>query len=430
MTVPSPAPLWRGRALALVTIVLVALNLRTAVAALSPIFDEIGQDVALGSIGIGFLGTLPPICFAVMGLLAPALHRRFGLEPVVVGALLAIVLGDVVRGLAVSYPMLAIGSAVTFGGMGVANILLPPLVKAYFPDRIGLLTSVYATTLALGATIPPLVAVPVADSLGWRVSVGMWAVLALVALTPLLMLTARAGRARRAERDDALDATRTGEHARGDRDPAADDDLDLEEPQPAVLGRVWRSPLAWALMLMFAMTALNTYAMFAWLPSILIDIADATPGEAGLLLSLYSVMGLPASLIIPVLAVRMRNVGVLISTGVVLFVVGYGGLLLVPGQATWLWVILIGLGPLLFPLALVLINLRTRTHVGAVALSSFVQSFGYAVGALGPLLVGVLHQLTGDWIGPLLFLLGTSAVVAVVGIVVARPRMLEDQWHN
>jgi len=406
-----------------VAIVLVALNLRTAVAALSPIFDEIGEDVSLGSIGIGFLGTLPLICFAVVGLIAPALHRRFGLEPVVVAALLAIVLGDVLRGLAVSYPMLAIGSAVTFAGMGVANILLPPLVKAYFPDRIGLLTSVYATTLALGATIPPLVAVPVADSLGWRVSVGMWAVLALVAVTPMLMLAARARRVAQ----DARDAR----DARRDRDAAetgGDDDLD--EPQAAALGRVRRSPLAWSLMLMFAMTAFNTYALFAWLPSILIDIADATPAQAGLLLSLYSVMGLPASLLIPVLAVRLRNVGVLIWTGVVLFILGYGGLLLLPDQGTWLWVILAGLGPLLFPLALVLINLRTRTHPGAVALSSFVQSFGYAMGALGPLLVGVLHQATGAWSAPLLLLLGTAIVMAVAGIVVARPRMLEDQWHN
>ena len=408
-------------------IVLVALNLRTAVAALSPIFDEIGEDVSLGSIGIGFLGTLPLICFAVVGLIAPALHRRFGLEPVVVAALLAVVVGDVLRGTAVSYPMLAIGSAVTFGGMGVANILLPPLVKAYFPDRIGLLTSVYATTLALGATIPPLIAVPVADSLGWRVSVGMWAVLALVAVTPMLMLTARARRA-------AQDA-RVAQDVRHERAAAAaadgrDDDLDLDQPQPAALGRVWRSPLAWSLMLMFSMTALNTYAMFAWLPSILIDIADATPSQAGLLLSLYSVMGLPASLLIPVLAVRLRNVGVLIWTGVALFILGYGGLLLLPDQGTWLWVVLAGLGPLLFPLALVLINLRTRTHEGAVALSSFVQSFGYAVGALGPLLVGVLHQVTGAWSVPLLLLLGTAIVVAVVGIVVARPRMLEDQWHN
>jgi len=403
-----------------VAIVLVALNLRTAVAALSPIFDEIGADVGLGSIGIGFLGTLPLICFAVVGLIAPALHRRFGLEPVVVAALLAIVLGDVLRGLALSYPMLAIGSAVTFAGMGVANILLPPLVKAYFPDRIGLLTSVYATTLALGATIPPLIAVPVADSLGWRVSVGMWAVLALVAVTPMLMLTARARRERT--------AGRASETAR--REAAEESDLDLDEPQPAALGRVWRSPLAWSLMLMFSMTALNTYAMFAWLPSILIDIADATPSQAGLLLSLYSVMGLPASLLIPVLAVRLRNVGVLIAAGVLLFILGYGGMLLLPAQGTWLWVVMIGLGPLFFPLALVLINLRTRTHAGAVALSSFVQSFGYAVGALGPLLVGVLHQATGAWTGPLLLLLGTAFVVAVVGIVVARPRMLEDQWHN
>ena len=124
----------------------------------------------------------------------------------------------------------------------------------------------------------------------------------------------------------------------------------------------------------------------------------------------------------------MKTVGPLIAAGVVFYLVGYGGLLLAPGGPLWLWVAFIGLGPLLFPLSLVLINLRTRTHEGSVALSSFVQSIGYGIGALGPLVVGVLHDTTGGWTVPLLFLVGTALALTVSGIVVARPRMLEDEW--
>ncbi len=381
-------------------IVLVALNLRTAVAALSPIFDEIAVDIALGSVGIGLLGMLPPLCFAAVGPFTPALHRRFGLEPVMIAALAVMIGGHVLRAAGDSYAVLAVASAITFAGMGAANVLLPPLVKAYFPDRIGLVTSVYATTMAIGATIPPLVAVQVADSAGWRISVGMWSVLAVFALAPLVVLAVRSRR----------------------REVTAD------EPQPVALRGVWRSPLAWSLMIVFGLTGVNSYAMFAWLPAVLVDVSGVTDGQAGLLLSLYSVTGLPAALVVPVLAVRLKNVGVLVAVGVLCYVAGYAGLLLAPAPGiVWLWVILAGLGALLFPLALVLINLRTRSHEGAVALSSFVQSVGYALAATGPLVVGVLHELTGSWTGPILFLAGTAVVVGVAGVVVARPRMLEDR---
>ncbi|SDZ07222.1 MFS transporter [Herbiconiux ginsengi] len=412
-------PLWRGRVLALLAIVFVALNLRTAVAALSPIFDEISADIPLGSVGIGLLGMLPPVCFAVVGLFAPALHRRFGLERVVIGALTAILLGQLARGASGSYLVLVLASTLTFAGMGVANVLLPPLVKRYFPDRIGLVTSLYATVMALGASVPALIAVQVSDSAGWRVSVGMWSVLAVLALLPLVLLSARERRVRRAERQEAVERRASAE------EPAA-----VDVPTPAVFGLVWRSPIAWSLMLVFGVTALNSYALFAWLPEILLDVSTVSQEQSGALLSLFAVMGLPAALLVPILAARMRNVYPLMAAGAIFDIVGYGGLLLAPDAVTWLWVALVGLGGMLFPLCLVLINLRTRTHEGAVALSSFVQSFGYGLGALGPLLLGVLHEASGGWTVPLLFLLATALTFAICGIVVSKPRMLEDQWHN
>ncbi|MFB2581835.1 MFS transporter [Herbiconiux sp. P15] len=399
--IPPARPLWRGRALALIAIVMVGLNLRTAVAALSPIFDEISTDISLDSVGIGLLGMLPLVCFAAVGPFAPALHRRFGLERVLAGALAVMVAGHLLRSVGDSFAVLAVASAVTFAGMGTANVLLPPLVKTYFPDRIGLVTSVYATTMAIGATLPPLVAVQVTDTAGWRIAVGMWAALALLALIPMLTLAARP----RAAAPEV-------------------------EPRTGRRGRVWRSPLAWSLMIVFGLTGFNSYAMFSWLPSILVDVAGVTDVQAGALLSLYSVMGLPASLLVPVLTVRLKSVGGLIAAGVLCYLGGSLGLLLAPGTLVWLWVALAGGGALFFPLVLVLINLRTRSHEGAVALSSFVQSFGYALGATGPLLVGVLHELTGEWTASLLLLFGSAVAVGFAGIVVARPRMLEDQWQN
>jgi CP family cyanate transporter-like MFS transporter len=203
-------------------------------------------------------------------------------------------------------------------------------------------------------------------------------------------------------------------------------DAEVEEPGSTAMGRVWHAPLAWAMAVTFAASSLNAYALFAWLPELLHDTAGASATESGVLLSLYAATGIPASLLIPALAIRMRNVGVLVYLGAAFFIVGYLGLILWPGAATWLWVVLAGLGPLLFPLCLVLINLRTRTHEGAVALSGFVQGLGYVLGALGPIVVGALHDVSGGWLWPLVFLLTTGVAVVFAGTIVARPGMLED----
>ncbi|CAD5992067.1 ABC transporter permease [Agreia sp. COWG] len=404
-----------GRMLALAGVILVAANLRTAVAALSPIFSQISVDVPVDSVGVGLLGTLPPLCFAVFGFLAPVLKRQLRLESLLVLALVAILLGHVARGAAATYPMLALASILTFAGMGVANVVLPPLVKKYFPDSIGALTSLYVTVMALFSLIPPLVAVPVADALGWRVSVGMWGALVVLAIVPWLVLWMRDRRA-----SAALAAhPSTTEGA-----------TDIPHPTATTIGRVWRSPLAWAMGLLFGATSLNVYAAFAWLPEMLVDLAGVSPAQAGALLSLYAGMGIPFALLVPVLATRLKSITPLIALGLAFYVLGYGGLLIAPAALPWVWVALAGAGPLLFPLVLVLVGLRSRTQEGTVALSGFTQGVGYAMGALGPLLVGLLHQVTGGWDVPLVFLLLTLIVVVIAGRVVVRPRMLEDDWHR
>jgi len=189
--------LFSGRSLACVGILLVAANMRTAVAALSPIVTRIDVDIPLSVVSIGVLGMLPPVCFAIFGIFAPVFARRVGLERLLLIALLALMLGHLSRGVSVSLSGLLLGSALTFAGLGIGNVLLPPLVKKYFPDRVGLMTSLYVLVVSLSALVPPLVAVPVADALGWRTSLGMWMVLSLLALLPWITMLVR-DRAQRA----------------------------------------------------------------------------------------------------------------------------------------------------------------------------------------------------------------------------------------
>lgn len=400
---PSSRPLWRGRTLALVGIVLLAFSLRSGVASLSPILDHVADDFAVPAWVIGLIGTVPPVCFAVFGILTPQFERRVGLERLVVVALTVAALAMVLRAFAFDSLTLLLGTALLFAAVAVGNVLLPPLVKKYFPDRIGLLTALFTTTMSVATFVPPLVAVPTADAAGWRLSLGMWAVFAAGALVPWIALTVHA---RRGEEDD------------------------IEAAAPAVFRRMWRLPLAWALAVTFAVSSIIAYTSFAWLPTLLVDTAGVTPATAGALLSLFAAMGLPVSLLVPLLVARFRIVRSLYVVAIIAGFAAVAGLLFAPGAVPWLWVALLGVPPLLFPLVLVLLGLRTRSPESSVALSGFVQSIGYAIAAMFPLGIGLLHDATGAWIVPLCVIGGVVAAAIPAGVVVARPHTIEDEWER
>lgn len=401
-------PVARGRILALLGIVLFAFSLRTGVASLSPILDHVARDIPLSPWLIGLIGTAPPFCYAVFGIVTPGLERRFGLQRLAVLALAGAAIGLVGRASATDALLLLAATALVFAAVGVGNVLLPPLVKRYFPGRIGALTTVFTTAMAIATFLPPLIAVPVADAAGWRASLGLWAVFAVAALAPWIVLLRR-------ERMPA--------------DAGADHPDDAVPPR--VLRRLWALPTTWALVVGFAVTSGTAYTAFAWLPQILIDLAGVTPAQAGTLLSLFAVMGLPCSLLVPVVVARFRRaVGLLFGVAVVSGLTGLGGLAFAPAAAPWLWAALLGMCPLLFPLVLVLLNLRTRTHEGAVALSGVVQSVGYAIAAVFPFGVGIAHTVTGGWTVPLgmLTLLVLAGIPAA--IIAARPRTVEEEWSR
>lgn len=431
MTVRS---LRAGRTLALLGVLLVALSLRTPVAAMSPILDRIGTDFPLDLFVLGLIGAAPPLAFAASGLVAPTIARRIGLERALLAALAAMSLGHLGRALAPEQVTLTIATVLALVGVGVGNVLLPPLVRRYFPDRVGLVTSLYATLLSISTAIPALVAVPVADAAGWRVSLAMWLAVSLVAAVPwvAVLLERRPAAAAPAPLPAVAEHTgpiELGAIELGDAQAAATEAALAHRPAPARLGaRMLRSPTAWAIGVIFGSSSLGAYACFAWLPQLLVDRAGVTEASAGALLALYAFMGFPAGLVIPVLAARFpRGSTGLALLGVAFFAVGYLGLLWAPGTATVVWVASAGLGPLLFPLALVLINLRSAAPAATVALSGFVQTVGYLLGAVGPFVVGLLHDATDDWTVPLVFLLCVVVLILPAAAIIARGRVVDAE---
>jgi MFS transporter, CP family, cyanate transporter len=397
-------PLWAGRTLALLGIVLVALNLRTAVTAVSPIAGEISGDIPLDNLGLSIIGTLPPIAFAIAGIFGAAIAKKLGLERFLVLAVIAMVVGHVVRALAGDYAGLFTGSILALLGMGVGNVLLPPLVKRYFPDRIGLVTAAYVTILTLGATSPAVLSAPIAHAAGWRMSLGVWGIVAFIALLPWIGVMLQNRREKLALAADAS----------------------VLVPPAALVHGIWHSRTAWVVAVVFSVTSFNAYSMFAWLPEIMIRTAGQTPVEAGVLLGFYSALGIPFALLAPVLAARMKNIGIIIEAGAAFLIAGNLGLMLAPAAAPWLWVTLVGCGQVIFPVCLVLINVRARTQLGSVTLSGFAQGVSYTIAASGPLLIGVLFEWTASWVGAYVLLIISAVVVAIGGHLLRKPRFVED----
>ena len=411
MTTPAPLPsgrgaLTRGRLLAFIGIALVALTMRTAVGSISPIIDQIDNELHLDHLVLSVIGAAPPLIFALSGLLAPLIARVLGLTGSLVALTLLGGIGHLVRAIAPEPGLLLLGTVLALLGAGCCNVLLPPVVKRYFPDRIGTVTALYVTVMSLGATVPPIVAVPIAEGASWRVSLGAWCVLAVVAAAPWVWQLVRSGR-----HVENLDTA-----ARG-----------IETASAGIGRRLFRSRIAWSMALLFATPTISVYAMFAWLPSMAAEVSGVDAVQAGALLGAFAICGVPSALIVPVLAVRLRSVNPLIVVGLAFFVAGFAGFLFAPTVAPLVWSVFIGLGPLIFPLTLTLINLRTRSQVGAVALSGFVQGFGYVIGAAGPLVVGLLRDATGSWTAPIAFLLATLVLALPALIVLSRSGFVEDE---
>ena len=399
----APRALLAGRVLAFAGIALVAFSMRAAVAGLSPLIPIISQTYELNTAAIALLGAIAPLSFATGGVLTPRIEKRIGLERTLIVALLLMIVGHVIRAASVNWQTLAIGTLSALLGMGFANVAMPPVVRKYFPDRISMMTAVYMSIMSISAFLPALVAVPVADAIGWRGSLLQWAVIATIALIPWI-LEYRAHR-----KDTTFDA-----------------------PEEASLVRAihpWRSPTAWSVGLVLAVSSITGYAMYAWMPVILIDIAGVTPAQAGALLALFAGIGLPLAFVTPGLAKRMgKHVHWLVTLGSAFFVVGYLGLLLSPTYGTWVWVAIVGTGCLEFPLALTLVNLRTGSVRSSMALSGFAQIVAYLSAAMAPPLMGVLYSSTNSWTVVLTTLLVVSVTLNVpAALILRRNRMVDAE---
>jgi CP family cyanate transporter-like MFS transporter len=371
--------------LLLLGLVFVALNLRPALSSMAPLLSEVSSGLGLSAARAGLLTTLPVLCLGLFAPLAPILARRFGSERVVLGILLMLAGGIVLRSLFGEAGLFA-GSIVAGASIGIIGVLLPGIVKRDFARQAGAMTGVYTMALCLGAAIAAGATVPLSHAFGgsWQMGLGFWIVPALLAAVFWF--------------------------------PQARQGHGLHQVAYRVRG-IFRDPLAWQVTLYMGLQSSLAYIVFGWLPSILIS-RGLSPVEAGLLLSGSIMVQLISSLTAPWLATRGKDQRLAIVIVMVLTLGGLFGCLYAPLSGLWGWAILLGLGQGgTFSLALTLIVLRSRDSHVAANLSSMAQGVGYTLASLGPFAVGVVHDVTGGWsaVGWIFAVIGVAATAAGLG---------------
>ncbi|MFJ1970423.1 CynX/NimT family MFS transporter [Streptomyces sp. NPDC087903] len=435
-TPPTATRAWTTRLL-VVGIVLSALNLRPAITSLGALLEEVRDGLGMSGSLAGLLTSVPPLCFAVFGVTAPRLARRFGSGAVVCAGMAAIATGLLIRPYAGGTAGFLAASALALMGIAVSNVLMPVIVKQWFPDRVGSMTGLYSMALALGTSAAAAVTVPMTKALGgsWQSGLAVWAGLAAAAVLPWIPFVRHRG-APSGEGPDGRRAPARGaasvERPNGMRPEVQRPDVQRpdwrREPgrgEPAAL-RITRSRTAWALAVFFGLQATAAYITMGWMPQIFRD-AGVAAGTAGLLLAVTMVMGVPLAFVIPRVATRLPHQGPIVLVLGVCGLAGYAGLYLAPAGGAWAWAVLLGVANCAFPLALTMVGMRAGTGAGVAQLSAFAQSTGYLISIPGPLLVGVLYQHSGGWGLPIALMAGLMIPQMAVGVLAGRDRTVEEE---
>lgn len=373
----------------LAAIVVAAFCLRAPFTSVGPLADVIQSDLGVSSGTMGTVTMIPLLMFAAFSVAFGDLGRRQRAGWVMVLGLLFILTGVVCRSLLGTWGLF-LGTAVMGIGITAGNVLLPAIIKARFPDRIGSLTGVYTAMMSLMSAVAGAISVPIGDAVGWRGSLAVWAVLIVVAL--LIWI------------------------------PQRDCSVEEDVPEPGSRRRLLTSPTTWFIALYLGLQSFIYYSLVAWL-SVIIQSNGLDPSEAGLVNSVFMVLGIAGSLVLPVIIGRRTDIRLIGASIGVVYAVGLALLIASSGSYASLAVpiLLCGLcGGACITYPSMLFGLRTRTSGDSSSVSGIAQSMGYVVAAFGPVLVGSVFDTTAEWSHGILLMVAVALSLVVFGYLIGR----------
>lgn len=387
-----------SRALLVLTVLIVAANLRPTITALGPILGRVGDDTGLSEGALGLLGALPLLTFGVVSPLVHHLARRFGADRAILGALVVLAVGTLVRSLPGFSGWLWVGTLLLAAAIAVGNVLMPAIVKRDFPAKVPLMTGVYSAVMSGVAALASGIAVPIASAEGWGLALGLWCVPAAIAVG-VWSLRLRGGRA---NRPVVVPAVPTGASS------------------------MWKSAVAWQVALVMALQSAVFYLVITWLPTIEASygVADTT---AGWHLFIFQIAGIFAGLAAGPVLHRSKDQRALGVTTAIIMMTAMLGLVLVPSLAM-VWIVFAGLSAgASLVVSLTLMSERARTPQDSGRLSGMAQSVGYLIASLGPTSAGLLFERTGSWHPALLMAAGLAAGMGVFVFFAGRDRFTHPE---
>ncbi len=382
-----------SQALLITGILMVSINLRTSIAAVGPLIPFIREDLGLSNGLAGFLTTLPLLTFATFSLLAPSIGKRMGHGRAIFMGMIILAIGVVTRVLG-GIELLLIGTALTGIGIVIANVLLIPLIKLRLPEKLGIMTALLATGMSLLAAIAAGLSVPMAVDLnwGWRGSLFFWIVFLILAI---FIWIPQIGRPKVAIQTDDF------------------------APK-----NVWKSRLAWQITLFMGAQSVMYFTLITWLPDMLIS-RGMDPVNAGFISSLMQIVSLVGSYFAPGILLKLKEQSKVILVVGIGYIIGYIGLLPQIEWLTYASLTLIGLGlGASLSIAYTLISLRTAEDRTTAKLSGMVQSSGYVLAALGPMLFGISLDFFNNWNLLIYFMIFFSVQFLLFGLPAGRDRKI------
>ncbi|VNC95564.1 cyanate permease [Streptococcus pneumoniae] len=372
-------------------IILIGVSLRTPFTVLPIILGNISQGLEVEVSSLGVLTSLPLLMFTLFSPFSTQLAQKIGLEHLFTYSLFLLTIGSLIR--LINLPLLYLGTLMVGASVAVINVLLPSLIQANQPKKIGFLTTLYVTSMGIATALASYLAVPITQASSWK---GLILLLTLLCLATFLVWLPN--------------------HRYNHR-------LAPQTKQKSQI-KVMRNKQVWAIIIFSGFQSLIFYTVMTWLPTMSIH-AGLSSHEAGLLTSILSLISIPFSMTIPSLTTSLstRNRQLMLTLVSLAGVVGISMLFFpINNFIYWLTIhLLIGTATsALFPYLMVNFSLKTSAPEKTAQLSGLSQTGGYILAAFGPTLFGYSFDLFHSWVPSVAALLLIDILMTVALFTVDR----------
>lgn len=386
----------------ILAIVFIASTLRAPLTSVGPVVDEIKQVMEINNSVAGILTTIPLIIFAIVSPFVSKVTARLTMSRTILYSTMLLIVALYLR-IAGDFTLFLIGTVILGIAIAFGNVVLPSYVKWYFPMQIGLATGIYSGTMNFTAGLGGGLSFPLSEitPLGFRLSLSFWILFAIIAI---ILWIPKARKGVQLEKAMAM---------------AEQQDI----PKKVT---ITKSKLAWMVALTMGFQSMVFYTVVAWVPSILVD-RGLDPSTAGYLLMLNQFSQVPMTFTFPIIASKLKDQRILVVIITVLFLVGFSLFFTQSLVLLIIGIIIAGLAMgACFSLCMTFFSIRARTSDGSISLSGFGQSVGYLIAAVGPFLIGYLHDATESWDSGIIALIVMSVLFFIFGYPAAKNKVVED----